>query len=59
MKRAEKAALTRDKLMSSAAVIVGEYGYREASVQRITSHAGIAQGTFYLYFESRQLLFDV
>lgn len=58
MRRAEKAALTRDKLMSSAAVIVGEYGYREASVQRITSHAGIAQGTFYLYFESRQLLFD-
>ena len=58
MKRAEKAALTRDKLLSSAAVVVGEYGYREASVQRITSHAGIAQGTFYLYFESRQLLFD-
>lgn len=58
LKRAEKAALTREKLLSAAAVVVGEYGYREASVQRITSHAGIAQGTFYLYFESRQLLFD-
>ncbi|WP_200954262.1 TetR/AcrR family transcriptional regulator [Acidovorax sp. Root70] len=58
LNRAEKAAMTRDKLLSSAAAVVGEYGYREASVQRITSHAGIAQGTFYLYFESRQLLFD-
>lgn len=56
--RAEKAAWTREKLLSSAAETVGQHGYREASVQRITSHAGIAQGTFYLYFESRQLLFD-
>lgn len=58
MKRAEKAAFTREKLLSSAAVVVGANGYRDASVQRITSHAGIAQGTFYLYFESRQSLFD-
>jgi AcrR family transcriptional regulator len=28
-------------------------------VQRITAEARMAQGTFYLYFESRQALFDV
>jgi AcrR family transcriptional regulator len=38
--------------------VVGEHGYRDASVQRITADAGLAQGTFYLYFASRQALFD-
>ncbi|MBC7704134.1 MAG: TetR/AcrR family transcriptional regulator [Rhodoferax sp.] len=42
----------------SAAHVVGEVGYRDASIHRITDHAGMAQGTFYLYFESRQALFD-
>jgi AcrR family transcriptional regulator len=56
--REERAAKTREQLLQSAAHVVGEFGYRDASIQRITSHAGIAQGTFYLYFESRQALFD-
>lgn len=56
--RAEKAARVRDQLMVSAAHVVGEHGYRDASVQRITADAGLAQGTFYLYFASRQALFD-
>ncbi|KQT09731.1 TetR/AcrR family transcriptional regulator [Ramlibacter sp. Leaf400] len=56
--RAEKAARVRDQLMVSAARVVGDHGYRDASVQRITADAGLAQGTFYLYFASRQALFD-
>lgn len=56
--RNERAARTRDQLMVSAARVVGEHGYRDASIQRITAAAGMAQGTFYLYFESRQALFD-
>lgn len=56
--RAEKAARVREQLMVSAARVVGEHGYRDASVQRITADAGLAQGTFYLYFASRQALFD-
>jgi AcrR family transcriptional regulator len=56
--RARKAARVRDQLMVSAARVVGERGYRDASVQRITADAGLAQGTFYLYFASRQALFD-
>jgi len=56
--RAQRAAQTRDDLLLSAALVVGESGYRDASVQRITTAAGLAQGTFYLYFPSRQALFD-
>ena len=56
--RAERAARTREELLHSAARVVGELGYRDASVQRITAAAGMAQGTFYLYFPSRQALFD-
>lgn len=57
--RAERAARIRDELLISAAKVVGDCGYRDASVQRITAAAGLAQGTFYLYFASRQALFDV
>lgn len=56
--RAEKAAENRQKLLHAAADVVGQYGYAEASVARIVERAGLAQGTFYLYFESRQHLFD-
>lgn len=38
--------------------VVGQYGYADATIARVTKVAGIAQGTFYLYFESRQALFD-
>lgn len=56
--REKRAAHNREQLLMSAARVVGAFGYREASVQRITADAGLAQGTFYLYFESRQALFD-
>jgi len=56
--RAQKAAENRQNLMRAASEIVGEYGYAEASVSRIVERAGLAQGTFYLYFDSRQDLFD-
>ena len=56
--RAERAARNREELLASAARVVGQGGYRDASVQRITAAAGLAQGTFYLYFPSRQALFD-
>lgn len=57
--RQERAETLRLKILSSAAKVVGEHGYADASIGRITDQAGIAQGTFYLYFDSRQALFDV
>jgi AcrR family transcriptional regulator len=56
--RAERSESTLRALYDAAAAVVGEVGYAEASVARITARAGVAQGTFYNYFESRQDLFD-
>ena len=39
-------------------LVVGEQGYAGASIALITQRAGLAQGTFYLYFDSREDLFD-
>ena len=48
----------RDNILMAAAQVVGELGYLDASIAKITEIAGVAHGTFYLYFESRQDLFD-
>lgn len=58
LRRAEKAAENRRALLRAAAKVVGKYGYAEASVARITQEAGLAQGTFYLYYDSRQHMLD-
>lgn len=57
--RVEKAVATRRAIIEAAADVVGEFGYTDASIARITSRAGIALGTFYNYFETRQALFDI
>ncbi len=56
--RAERSERTRDALFRAAAEVVGEVGYADASIAKITERAEVAQGTFYNYFESRQDLFD-
>ncbi|MES2787315.1 MAG: TetR/AcrR family transcriptional regulator [Pseudomonadota bacterium] len=56
--RNEKAELIRDCLFRAAGQVVGEVGYADASIALITSKAGLAQGTFYNYFESRQDILD-
>src|SRR3546814_11499728 len=58
LSREEKARETYMRILESAAQVVGEEGYAEASVSKITRLAGVAQGTFYNYFESRQHIFD-
>ena len=35
-----------------------EQGYHEASIVKITERAGIGLGTFYLYFDSKQAIFE-
>ncbi len=58
LSRAERNEETRAKLFAAAAKIVGDYGYAEASIARITAEAGVAQGTFYNHFSNRQELLD-
>ena len=49
---------TRRRLLDAAEAVFGELGYPEASIVKITEAAGVAQGTFYLYFDSKQAVFD-
>src|SRR4051812_26598723 len=58
MPRAEKAIENRNALLRAAAKVVGEGGYQQASIARITREAGLAHGTFYLYFDNRQDMLD-
>jgi AcrR family transcriptional regulator len=54
-KRGER---TRRRLLDAAEQVFGEYGYETASIVKITEAAGVSQGTFYLYFESKRQIFD-
>ncbi|HZR95989.1 MAG TPA: TetR/AcrR family transcriptional regulator [Gaiellaceae bacterium] len=49
---------TRQKLIEAAEHVFGELGYHEASIVKITEAAGVGQGTFYLYFQSKKDVFD-
>jgi AcrR family transcriptional regulator len=53
-----RGAATRERLLGAAEDIFSELGYHEASIVKITEAAGVAQGTFYLYFASKQEIFE-
>jgi AcrR family transcriptional regulator len=48
---------TRNKLLEAAEIEFGEKGFHEASISGITYRAGVALGTFYTYFESKEEIF--
>lgn len=48
---------TRRRLLTAAEQEFGSKGYHGASVSSITQRADAAQGTFYLYFRSKEELF--
>lgn len=54
----ERGRRTRSRLLEAAESVFGELGWHDASIVKITEAAGVAQGTFYLYFESKQHLFE-
>ncbi|MDR5682648.1 MAG: TetR/AcrR family transcriptional regulator [Armatimonadota bacterium] len=47
---------TRQKLLDAAEAVFGRKGYHEASISDITRRAGVAQGTFYVYFASKRAI---
>jgi AcrR family transcriptional regulator len=49
---------TRRRLLDAAEKCFSELGYHDASIVKITEAAGVAQGTFYLYFASKQDIFE-
>ncbi|MFL6035803.1 MAG: TetR/AcrR family transcriptional regulator [Gaiellaceae bacterium] len=53
-----RGAATRTRLLEAAESVFAELGYHDASIVKITEHAGVAQGTFYLYFAGKRQIFD-
>jgi AcrR family transcriptional regulator len=47
---------TRQKLVEAAEVVFGEKGFERASISDLTREAGVALGTFYVYFPDKQAL---
>lgn len=48
----------RQKILSHARDIFARRGYHEAKIDDIVAAAGIARGTFYLYFEDKRTVFE-
>jgi AcrR family transcriptional regulator len=55
--RTERGRRTQRALLDAAAAEFGEKGFHDSSVVSITSRAGVALGSFYTYFESKDALF--
>lgn len=49
---------TRRAILDAAEKVIGRLGYSEASIGSITREAGVAQGTFYIYFKSKDEVFS-
>ena len=48
---------TEEKILNSAIALMAKKGYHNTTVSDIVKNAGVAQGTFYLYFDSKKELF--
>lgn len=55
--RTERGRRTLRKLLDAAAKEFAERGYHEASISAITRRAGVALGTFYTYYDSKDAIF--
>ncbi|MDJ0339443.1 TetR/AcrR family transcriptional regulator [Cryobacterium sp. PH31-O1] len=58
MPRTARGEETKRKLIEAAEQVFSRVGYADASISRITDAAGIGQGTFYLYFDSKLQIFN-
>jgi AcrR family transcriptional regulator len=54
----QRGTRTRQRLLEAAEAVFAEHGYHDASIVKLTEAAGVGQGTFYLYFSSKQEVFD-
>jgi len=49
---------TRRRVLDASEQVFAALGYHDASVVKIAEAAGVATGTFYLYFDSKKAVFD-
>lgn len=52
-----RGAKTKAKLLEAASLEFGARGYHECMIADITKRANVAMGTFYVYFESKEVVF--
>jgi len=52
-----KGRATRQAILVAAEQVFGESSYERASIAEITRRAGVAQGTFYVYFPDKKAAF--
>ncbi|MGA9595817.1 MAG: helix-turn-helix domain-containing protein, partial [Acidimicrobiia bacterium] len=52
-----KGRATRQAILDAAEDVFGESSYERASIAEITRRAGVAQGTFYVYFPDKKAAF--
>lgn len=57
-RRTARGERTRRRLLDAAERVFAEHGYHDASIVKITAAAEVGQGTFYLYFKSKQEIFE-
>ena len=55
--RTERGRKTLRRVLEAAALEFGERGYHDAAITGITQRAGVALGTFYTYFDSKEEVF--
>lgn len=55
--RTERGRRTQSAILDAAAGEFGEKGFHEASISGITRRAGVALGSFYTYFDSKDAVF--
>lgn len=48
---------TRMELLEAAELVFGERGFEHSSISELTRRAGVALGTFYVYFPHKQAIF--
>ena len=53
-RRTESQAVRREQLLAAARKVFRDKGYDGATISDIVQEAGVAQGTFYLYFPSKK-----
>ena len=55
--RTARGEATRQKLLDAAEALFGRNGFHATSITDVVRRAGVAQGTFYLYFESKEAVY--
>ncbi|MGE0320933.1 MAG: TetR/AcrR family transcriptional regulator [Polyangiaceae bacterium] len=47
----------RQQILEAARVVFAKRGYHQTTIEHIVAEAGVARGTFYLYFEDKRSVF--